>query len=226
MRDENKVWSMILDKIYEAQKEIIDKIVSSISLEEPYSAPVTTILHCYTRALFDKKYGLYKPIPTNINMLLGLLFDFTIKVALQGYPPPDHYYVKEFVDGGGVKYKIHAGPDVVLDDEVVELKYTSMPLDKIPLEHHELQLKIYMNILGKNGRLVYLTPYGVREIYYSAEEALSDEGVAKIAREFFIEKKSPRYEWECQYCLYKSLCPLAWKKTEEEKEVSAEQEES
>jgi len=66
----------------------------------------------------------------------------------------------------------------------------------------------------------------VREIYYSAEEALSDEEVAKIAREFFIEKKSPRYEWECQYCLYKSLCPLAWKKTEEEKEVSAEQEES
>jgi len=214
MRNENKVWEAILDKIYEVQREVLEKISSSLSLEKPYSASVTTILHCYTRARFDKKYGLYRPIPTNINTLLGLLFDFTIKVVLQGYPPPDHHYVKEYEDSDGNKYTIHAGPDVVLGDEVVELKYTSMPLEKIPLEHHELQLKIYMNILDKSGRLVYLTPYGVREIYYSREEALTDREVAELARQFFIEKKSPRYDWECQYCLYKSLCPL-YRKPEE-----------
>ncbi len=215
MKAENKVWSLILDKIYETQREVIEKISSSLNLEKPYSAPVTTLLHCYTKAMFDSKFGMYKPIPTNINILLGLLYDFTIKVVLQGYPPPEHYYTKEYTDENGEKYIIHAGPDVILDNEVIELKYTSIPLEKLPLEHHELQLKMYMNITELRGRLVYLTPYGVREFLYEREEALTNEEIIKIAQEFFAGKISPRYEWECQYCQYRAICPLAIQKKED-----------
>lgn len=215
-RSENRVWNMILDRIYESQKEIIDKISSSISLERPYSAPVTTLIHCYTKAMFDKRFGMYRPIPTSVNILLGLLFDFTIKVALQGYPPPDIYFVKEYRDGEGNVFRIHASPDVLLEGEVVELKYTSTPLESIPLEHHEAQLKIYMNIAESGGRLVYLTPRGVREFFYDGGEAFTDDEIALLAREFFIERKSPRYEWECQYCPYRAICPLAVQRKSEE----------
>lgn len=205
----NKIWNTILDKIYESQKEVLEKIESSTSLEPPYSAPVSTILHCYTRAIFDKKFGMKRTIPTNVNIFMGLLFDFTIKVVLQGYPTPEHYYIKDFSDEEGNVYRIHAGPDIIMDNEVIELKYTSALIENIPMEHHEAQLKIYMNITGMSGRLVYLTPQGVREYYYEASEAFSDQEVAKLAREFFIERKSPRYEWECKYCQYKSVCALA-----------------
>ncbi len=209
MRNSNKIWNRILEKIYKAQKEVLEKIEKSTSLEPPYSAPVSTILHCYTRSVFDKKFGMKSMLPTNVNVFMGLLFDFTIKVVLQGYPLPEHYYVKDFRDKEGNIYQIHAGPDVIIEDEVIELKYTSAPLENIPLEHHEAQLKIYMNMTKLPGRLVYLTPQGVREYYYEENEAFSDDEVAEIARQFFIEKLSPRYEWECRYCPYRSVCPLA-----------------
>jgi len=218
LRVDDRAWNIILSRIYETQKKVAEKIYNYISLEPPYSASVTTILRCYARVRNDLKYGRIDPLPYSPNMIMGLIFDFACKVALQGYPPPELYRVKMLKDGDYV-FLIHADPDALVDNEVIELKYTSMPFDKLPLEHHELQLKMYMNILSSRGRLVYLTPSGVREYLYEEEEALSDEEMLKIAREFFIEKKSPRYEWECGYCSYRTVCPLS-KFPKQEKEES------
>lgn len=217
LRLDDRAWSIILNRIYEAQKKVAEKIYNYISLRPPYSASVTTILRCYTRVRNDLKYGRVDPLPYSPNMIMGLIFDFACKVALQGYPPPELYRVKRLKEED--VFLIHADPDALVDGEIIELKYTSMPFDKLPLEHHELQLKMYMNILSGRGRLVYLTPSGVREYLYEENEALSDYEILKIAKEFFVEKKSPRYEWECGYCPYKTICPLS-KFPKQEKEES------
>ena len=221
MRLDDKAWSIILDRIHANQKKVAEKIYNYISLNPPYSASVTTILRCYAKVRNDLKYGRIDPLPHSPSMIMGLIFDFACKVALQGYPPPELYRVKILKDGENV-YLIHADPDALVDEEIIELKYTSMPFEKLPLEHHEYQLKIYMNILSKSGRLVYLTPSGVREYLYDKSEALSDEEMLKLAREFFIEKKSPRYDWECGYCQYRTICPLSkFPKQEEREEASS-----
>ena len=214
MRVDSSIWGIILERIYEERIKTMEKIYKSLSLEPPYSASVTTLLSCYAKVGYDKKFGGYRVLPTNFNMLLGILFDYIAKLLIGSKPGEEHHFTKEFRDSEGVVYKIHAGPDAVLKDEIIEFKYTSLPLEKLPLEHHEYQLRIYMNIIGLKGRLVYLTPNGVREFLYEKGEALSDEEVANIARSFHVENRSPRYEWECQYCMYKPICPYYVKKEE------------
>ena len=101
-----------------------------------------------------------------------------------------------------------ASPDAIVDDEVIELKYTSMHLDNLPLEHHVLQVKMYMNFLDMPGHLVYLTPNGVREYRFERDEKLRDEEIITLLEEFFIKKMSPRFSWECNYCMYRLICPF------------------
>ena len=209
MKLDSKIWDLLFKKVYGYRRETLEKIYGSLSLEPPYSASVTTVLRCYTRVNYDASLGRFDAVPKSSSVLIGLVFDFSCRVLLEGYPPPEHHYVKTFRDSEGNEYAIHAGPDAIVDGEGVELKFTLAPLENLPMEHHELQVKIYMNILETPGRLVYLTPRGVREFYYGESEALSDLEVAEVARSFFIDKRSPRYEWECEYCDYRAVCPLA-----------------
>jgi len=76
----------------------------------------------------------------------------------------------------------------------------------LPHEHHLLQLRIYMWMLGASrGVLLYLTPDRVAE--YEVGEPLSEGEVADLVRGFLRGEPSPRYDWECGYCPYAPLCP-------------------
>ncbi len=211
-----KIWRLIMDRIFEMEKDIIDNIYGVLSFKPPYSATVTTVLRCYTKIEYDVRFRRIEMIPTRFSTVLGIIFDYTVKNLLKDKGFEEKRYSKKYVDDEGNEYVIYGDPDLVMGDEVVELKYTSMPLENLPLEHHVYQVKMYMNQSGLNGRLIYFTPNGVREFLYDREEALTDEEIAGIARSFFIDKVSPRYDWECQYCHYRSICPLAVLKTEEE----------
>jgi len=75
----------------------------------------------------------------------------------------------------------------------------------LPHEHHLLQLRIYMNIVdAAKGILLYLTPDRVAE--YHVDESIDNEELMKIVREF-LEFRGPRYDWECSYCPYSTMCP-------------------
>lgn len=217
MRPGFKIWRAVLDKYVEMRRDLTEKFLGSLSLEPPYSAPVTAVIHCYAKARFEKLYGPQQLIPQRTAVLMGSVFELAVKVLLEGYPPPHHYSYKVYRSEDGFEFTLHAAPDLVLDNEVVELKFTTAPLENLPMDHHEMQLKLYMNVYGMPGRLIYLTPSGVREYEYGLEEALPDGEVIKLGREFFLEKRSPRYEWECQYCPYRSMCPLAISKREQER---------
>lgn len=93
------------------------------------------------------------------------------------------------------------------DDEkiVYEIKTARSDIG-IPHEHHLLQLRIYMNLVeSSKGILLYLTPDRVAE--YSVDEAISDEELESMVREF-LKFNGPKYEWECGYCQYSSICPF------------------
>lgn len=110
-------------------------------------------------------------------------------------------------------------PDIVLKDIVIEIKYSRNIEDK-PLDHHINQLKLYMFLTDKSkGILIYFTPQGLRE--YVFDEVISEEFV----RELLATWASPRYEWECQYCNFRNICPhriIPTEKREEEKKENNE----
>jgi len=104
-------------------------------------------------------------------------------------------------DGEEKVITIIGKPDIVLRDAIVEIKYSRTIEDK-PLEHHVMQLKLYLFLTNKKkGYLIYVTPRGMRE--FVIEEEVSDDYVKELLRSW----SSPRFEWECDYCHYKEICP-------------------
>ena len=110
---------------------------------------------------------------------------------------------------------IRGRADIVLPDEVVELK-TISDISKIrykPKHHHVMQLQIYLHGLKlKKGRLVYISKQDFEivehEIKYSKELAREAINYFKVIKGF--EDKGelpPRFEtnW-CWYCPFKSEC--------------------
>lgn len=86
----------------------------------------------------------------------------------------------------------------------VEIK-TAKGDHNIPSEHHVLQLKIYMNMLNASkGILLYITPDRITE--YTVEGPISDYDLVKLITNF-LDRKGPRYPWECTWCIFNILCP-------------------
>ncbi len=122
-------------------------------------------------------------------------------------------YEREFtklVDLGGRVVSVIGTPDIVLlkgevPEVVVDIKFTRSP--KIPYDHHKLQVMLYRWLTGaKYSFLLYVCPdVGLKLIEVS--EYLTDDDVAKLVKETLENLAHPRFEWECQYCIYRSICP-------------------
>lgn len=109
--------------------------------------------------------------------------------------------VEKKISINGREITIIGRPDIIMRDSVIEIKYSRTPEDK-PLEHHIAQLKLYMYLTNKKkGILIYFTPHGLREFVF--EEEISDNYVQELVDSW----KTPRYDWECQYCNYREICP-------------------
>jgi CRISPR/Cas system-associated exonuclease Cas4 (RecB family) len=92
----------------------------------------------------------------------------------------------------------------IIDPEAktpIEIKYQTS-LQKIPQEHHILQMRAYLWLLNsKQGEIIYISPEGLKT--YVVSEPLTDEEVKALIK----EEKVPRWiEWECQYCPYQQFC--------------------
>ncbi len=87
---------------------------------------------------------------------------------------------------------------------VVEVK-TAKGDYGIPHKHHELQLRIYMNMLSaEKGVLLYITPDRVTE--YHVTGPLGDLELKSLIKGF-LDRKGPAWDWECLRCPYNILCP-------------------
>lgn len=124
-------------------------------------------------------------------------------------------YKKE-LDIGDKKIILVGKPDIVLKDMIVEVKYTQFD-EGLPLDHHVKQVMLYLYLTGKNmGKLVYVTNRGFKE--FEISEKFDDNSL----REYIKAWSSPRYEWECQYCNFKQICPYYTKRSENSTEKVSE----
>lgn len=93
--------------------------------------------------------------------------------------------------------------DVVLGDQVWEIKFTTSAPSPEPFRNHRDQLFLYMNLLGKSvGRLIYLSPDRILEYQYHVE--VGDD----FAELLYNNWTSPKYDWECFGCPYRHYCEL------------------
>jgi CRISPR-associated exonuclease Cas4 len=120
--------------------------------------------------------------------------------------------IEEKLNIDGMEVILKGRADLVKYDEngvpvtVVEIKTARTLPEEAPLEHHVLQLRIYLQLLkAKQGILLYVTPERLAE--YTVEPSPVD--VEQLVRETIYDMRVPRYEWECRYCPYRKICPFS-----------------
>lgn len=102
-------------------------------------------------------------------------------------------FSKSFVKRVG-SYIVVGNPDIVFDDCIVEIKFSSYKVD-YAREHDELQLKIYLWMSGyEKGYLWYITPMEFTE--FEVLSTLKDSDILDL----ISKPKSPMWSWECRYC--------------------------
>lgn len=103
--------------------------------------------------------------------------------------------------------------DAIDRDYIYEFKYSTDSEE--PYLQHFLQLRIYLYmwyaVYGerKKGKLIYITPSGIRE-YYVAGPVSRDE-FEKLVKETVEDRKAPRWRGECFKCPLYYYCDKARK---------------
>jgi len=116
--------------------------------------------------------------------------------------------VEDVVEVSGRAYKVKGRVDAYSKERglVVEIK-TGRSGEGLPREHHLLQVKAYMAMLGaRKGLLVYLTSEKLAEFEVELDEGFDLGG---LVEEHVRKKAVPKWPWECKYCPYSRLCPYA-----------------
>lgn len=112
--------------------------------------------------------------------------------------------VEKKIEVDNREYILKGRIDAYKPDEkiVVEIK-SGRDIQGKPLEHHILQLQIYLNLLDADtGILFYVTPEGFLEFMVNKEKLNIKSLVKTIVR----DEIHPRWSWECRYCIYKRIC--------------------
>jgi len=97
--------------------------------------------------------------------------------------------------------------DAIVEDTVIEIKYTQDVYKSKPYEHHVLQLKLYLWLSGlEKGKLIYISPKKLLE--FDVDGRPTDDEVLMLIDTW----SSPKYNWECSYCPFNQICPKAVQK--------------
>ncbi len=202
----------VLPLIYRRkEREFADRVSDATREDVVY---VTDLVSCSQKRVFRLEMPLlsfrFEP-----PMLLGDLVHRGLEELLgdEGWVT-EMEVVKRFeVDGRVVELRGRVDAALVTDngvEHVVEIK-TARSIEK-PLEHHVLQLQVYLNMLGaREGSLVYITPERLLEYTFPRTELDLGLLVAETVR----NEARPRFEWECRYCPYRRFCPYARLKEQE-----------
>ena len=178
------------------------------------SVSVTDLVYCSEKYFMQMKYPELKIAQNHYPMLImGRVLHRGLQEILTEYL---HDFVEvEVPVEKSINIELNGLPQIVRvsgrvdallkDDTVIEFK-TSRADHELPLEHHVLQLRIYMNITGRNrGILFYINPDRIAE--YTITKPLDDNELQQLITETLANKKHPRWSWECSYCPYNILCP-------------------
>ncbi|BDC00171.1 CRISPR-associated protein Cas4 [Saccharolobus caldissimus] len=173
---------------------------------------VTDLVRCPRKVKYESEYKelainqIYEPFT-----LLGDLVHMGLEGLLKDRFNAEIEVEKEKeVQALGKPYKIKGKADAIITDKgekiVIEIK-SSRSDRGIPHLHHKLQLQIYLWLFEvKRGILVYITPDRITE--YEINEAMDDSTIIRLVEDTITLRSSPRFEWECKYCIFSVLCPF------------------
>jgi len=160
---------------------------------------VTDLIRCPLKREFEEKYPeLYRASVYTPNTILGSLVHVGLENILSSELNAEIEVKAEKQIG---EYKIVGRIDAIVGKVGIEIKTSRADID-IPYEHHVLQARIYNWLYDlEKTVLVYVTPDRFAEYY--VEDRVSEEEILKL----IVEKKAPRYDWECRYCHFSVICP-------------------
>ena len=200
----------VIDVLYRVkQSEFTEKLREQSREDLVY---VTDLTSCSHKRLMRIRYPLlsfrFEP-----SMLLGDLVHTGLQRLLTELDPSwrAEVEVSRVYRLNGVSYELRGRADLVryrdgVPETVVEIKTGRDLQDNAPREHHVLQLKVYLELLGaREGYLLYVTPD--RLVEFRFERGGVD--VEALVRETVEDRARPRYDWECRYCPYRRICPYA-----------------
>ena len=191
---------MIVEIMYELKRQEKDKY-----RRLPNVYWVTDLVRCPLKREFEIKYpDLTSSDLLNPVFILGMLVHMGLEKILVDFRHAEvevEKYKKVKI-GEGQEVVISGRIDALIDKKIgVEIK-TSRSDTGIPLEHHVLQCKIYNWLFDIDKTiLVYVTPDRFTE--YEVSGKLGDEDIVKL----ITEATAPRYDWECNYCTFRVICP-------------------
>ena len=194
-----------MEKRYRFEREMFRR-----QLEEKYKAPVIFVhelLQCPLKQELAEKFpeiemaSMYNP-----RFVVGWLIEEAVKKLTDSGEKTFH----KVVDTDGGRFVLAGTADIVLEgDTVVEVKYLS-GMYGTPHEHHILQLQLYL-FLGdfESGELWMFSPEGV-----VAEEVkpIEQARVRELVEAYLSRRDAPRWEWECERCIYEEWCARSLRK--------------
>ena len=88
----------------------------------------------------------------------------------------------------------------------VEIKETTST-GQLPYPHHIEQCRIYNWLYGFSYTvLLYITPDGLYE--FTVADRADDREIEQRVRELLTATRGPKYDWECDYCEFRSICSM------------------
>jgi len=159
---------------------------------------VTDLTRCALKSHYEERLPfLSQPSPS---MTLGKLLHLGMQQYLQRkYEGQEEVTLIKEIEG----VKIRGDIDFLTKDTVFEIKSGRDFKGNEPAEHHLLQTRLYMWLANREkGKIIYVTLGRLAE--YDIDRPMSDDEVRILLK----DKATPRWtEWECDYCLYRSICP-------------------
>ncbi len=208
---------MIQEVLYLKQIEEFEKH----SIVEANEVHVSALVQCPMKWFYRFKYpDLARAQQYHAYMILGKLVHMGLQSLLMSLDNSEFKVIGVEVEaaksiniernGMPLVVRIKGRADMIIEDSqgrvIVEIK-TARGDYNMPLQHHELQLRIYMNMLrAKRGLLLYITPDRIAE--YPVDKPLDDYELQRLVYEFYQRSKTPKFDWECQYCQFNILCPM------------------
>jgi len=196
-------------------RSIVDRIINyylSESLKRSNSVDVfvTELVACPMKYELRLRYpSLLIQLNFNEKILIGKLLHHGIEAILRDLMliSGDNIRTEVPVSGEINGLRIVGRADIVLDNEVIEIKTTSS-VNNLPRDSHVLQTAIYAKLLNKaRGRLVYFILNNDKRIIEFDVDPINDDDLTNLIEEFKKRKPTPRYPWECNYCVFKQFCP-------------------
>jgi len=175
---------------------------------------VTDFIKCPMKEYYEK---VYKELAIEDQKAATVIMGDFVHVGVQefiknNFPNAQiEVEVGKDIEVNGKKVKIRGRLDALIEVNgekiIVEIKSRKSG-ESIPKDYHILQLQLYLWITGiKKGLLVYITHGKIAE--FEVNNTLSDKEVIEMAKEVLEFKKVPKFEWECRYCVFNSVCKYA-----------------